>query len=180
MRALVLLLSLGACDLDLERMNDQPRFTSYERCDVCPNGTIMMLPPEGAVARDVELEPPEPADTDDVLPAFVDRALVDRGHGRFDIFCAACHGRLGEGISQVAENMLLRKPANLVTGGYRAGHIYRVVTHGYGLMRSYANELTYADRWAVVAYVQALALSQGVALDRLDGAKQQEAARWLE
>lgn len=176
----VLLLSLlCSCDLDLERMDEQPRFTSYEACDVCPSGTIMMLPPTGTVARSADLVTADPTDDSDEIPVAIDRHALDRGRNRFNIFCAACHGRLGNGDSQVAENMSLRRPANLLTGSYRAGHIYRVVTHGYGLMRSYAGELPPADRWAVIAYVEALRLSQQVEIDALSPARRQEAAPWL-
>lgn len=179
MRGVVFLLLLCACDLDLERMDEQPRFTSYEACDICPGGSIMMLPPTGAVARSVEVASPDPADDSDEIPLAIDRRALERGRNRFDIFCAACHGRLGNGESQVAENMTLRRPANLLTGDYRAGHMFRVVTHGFGLMRSYAGELPVADRWAVVAYVEALRLSQQVPLDRLPPERRQEATPWL-
>ena len=179
MRALAFLLLLCACDLDLERMDEQPRFTSYEACDICPNGTIMMLPPSGTVARNVDLAVADPADDSDTIPLAIDRRGLERGRNRFNIFCAACHGRLGDGSSQVAENMTLRRPANLLTGDYRAGHMYRVVTHGFGLMRSYAGELPPADRWAVIAYVEALRLSQQVTLDILPPERRQEAIPWL-
>ena len=46
-------------------------------------------------------------------------------------------------------------------------------------MRSYAGELPIADRWAVVAYVQALQLSQRVDLDALPAHDRSEASRWL-
>jgi mono/diheme cytochrome c family protein len=179
MSRLLLLLCLCACDLDLERMDEQPRFTSYEACDICPNGTIMMQPPSGTIARNVALDPADPADDSDEIPVAIDRRALERGRNRFDIFCAACHGRLGNGESQVAENMSLRRPANLLTGDYRAGHIYRVVTHGFGLMRSYAGELPPADRWAVTAYVEALRLSQQVTLESLPPERRQEAMPWL-
>jgi mono/diheme cytochrome c family protein len=179
MTRIAFLLCLCACNLDLERMDEQPRFTSYEACDICPNGTIMMEPPTDTIARNVELEPPDPADDSDELPVAIDRRALERGRNRFDIFCAACHGRLGNGESQVAENMTLRRPANLLTGDYRAGHIYRVVTHGFGLMRSYAGDLPPADRWAVVAYVEALRLSQQVPLASLPADRREEAMPWL-
>lgn len=181
------LLACG-CDLDLERMIDQPRFTSYEACEVCPDGTIMMSPPEGAVARGPRAANPAVADGRAggawvaEIPIPVDRALLSRGRGRFDIFCAACHGRLGNGVSQVAENMVLREPPSLLrppVSDYPAGRVYAAITAGYGLMRSYANELPPVDRWAVVAYVEALRLSQGTDLARLPAALRREASPWL-
>ncbi len=66
--------------------------------------------------------------------------------------------------------MELKPPPSLHDPSIRAlsdGFIYGVVSGGYGLMPSYANQLPERDRWAVVAYVSALQLSQRVALDGL-------------
>jgi mono/diheme cytochrome c family protein len=178
----------GCNDCDLNRMIDQPKHTTYEACEACPNGTIMMLPPAGTVARTTPIEPPELATGRTAngyvqqLPIAIDRNVLARGRNRFDIFCAACHGRLGDGMSQVAENMTLRKPANLLTApylDYPPGRIAAAIAEGYGLMRSYAGELPTADRWAVVAYVKALQLSQHAALGELPAAIQNQAAPWL-
>ena len=178
----------GAWDLDLERMIDQPKFTTYQPCEVCPGGSIMMTPPAGTVPRG---EPTAPTPLVlgrqagrylDTIPITVTRAVLERGRNRFDIFCAACHGRLGNGVSEVAENMTLRRPANLLTAPYTdypPGRIFTSITQGYGLMRSYAGELPIADRWAVVAYVQALQLSQHAELDALPAQIRSEASRWL-
>jgi mono/diheme cytochrome c family protein len=46
-------------------------------------------------------------------------------------------------------------------------YIFDVVTHGYGIMTSYADRIPPADRWAIVAYVRALQFSQHARLDRL-------------
>jgi hypothetical protein len=78
--------------------------------------------------------------------------------------------------------MTLRPPPNLLAPPYPdrpPGYIYGVVTHGFGLMRSYAAELPVRDRWAVVAYLQVLQLAQHVALRELPEARREEAARWL-
>jgi mono/diheme cytochrome c family protein len=181
-------IAAAACDLDLERMTDQPRFTAYEECAVCPQGTIMMQPPDGTVHRGQPLPGPaialgrigEAWVTD--VPIFVDRAVLHRGRNRFDIFCAACHGRLGNGVSQVGENMALREPPSLIrppASEFPVGRIYAAITDGYGLMRSYANELPVEERWAVVAYVEALQLSQRMRVDELPPALRKEASSWL-
>jgi hypothetical protein len=186
--SVVIILAVGACDLDLERMIDQPRYDTYEACAVCPEGTIMMQPPVGTVPRGLRLGPSEwatgrgDAGFTDRIPVALDRALLGRGRNRYDIFCAACPGRLGNGISQVSENMALRPPPNLLAPPYTEyapGRVFAAVTEGYGMMRSYAAELPVEDRWAVVAYLQALQLSQRVALDELPPPIQQEARRWL-
>lgn len=178
----------GEWDLDLERMIQQPKYTAYEQCTVCPEGSIMMMPPAGTVARDERLGPTEfvrgraAGAYLTTIPVTVDRAVLERGRNRFNIYCAACHGRLGNGISQVAENMKLRQPANLLAApyvDYPPGRLFTTITEGFGLMRSYAAELPIEDRWAVVAYVQALQLSQHVALGDLPPDRQQEARTWL-
>lgn len=101
-------------------------------------------------------------------PVPVTAATLARGRARFDVLCAACHGVLGDGESQVALNMALRKPPSLhAFRDVPDGHLFRVVTNGFGLMPSYANELSVEDRWAVVAYVRALQLSQHATVDQL-------------
>jgi mono/diheme cytochrome c family protein len=148
----------------------------------------MMLPPPGTVARTAPIDPPEfatgrtSAGYVPQIPLAVDRGVLARGRNRFDLYCAACHGRLGDAASKVAENMTLRKPANLLTPpylDYPPGRIAAAIAEGYGLMRSYAAELPVEDRWAVVAYVKVLQRSQHASLDELPAPIQQEAAPWL-
>lgn len=182
-------LSLAAgCELDLERMIEQPRYEAYEFCDVFTDKTIMQTPPEGTVPRSRRLLPEAVAsgvgDGGFVreVPIEVDRAVLRRGRDRFDIFCAACHGALGDGVSQVAENMTLVEPPNLLRApirDYPAGQVYAVIRHGFGLMPSYAAELAVMDRWAVVAYLEALQLSQRAALEKLPPEMREEAEAWL-
>lgn len=178
----------GSWDLDLERMIEQPKFTPYQACEVCPGGTIMMNPPAGTMPRGEQIAPlplvlgRQAGRYLDRIPIAVTRGVLERGRNRFNIFCAACHSRLGNGMSKVAENMTLRRPANLLTAPYTdypPGRIFTTITEGYGLMRSYAGELPARDRWAVVAYVQALQLSQHVELDALPAHDRSEASRWL-
>jgi mono/diheme cytochrome c family protein len=38
-------------------------------------------------------------------------------------------------------------------------HFYDVITHGYGVMYSYADRVEPADRWAIIAYIRALQAS---------------------
>lgn len=188
MRWLVISVLAAGCDLDLERMIDQPRFTAYEECAVCPQGTIMMQPPAGTVHRGQPLPGPAiafgriGAAWVTEIPVPIDRGLLLRGRDRFDIFCAACHGRLGNGVSQVGENMTLRKPPSLTrppASEFPVGRVYAAIADGYGLMRSYAGELPVQDRWAVVAYVEALQLSQRIRVDELPPALRKEATPWL-
>jgi mono/diheme cytochrome c family protein len=147
---------------------------AYQATDRYEGGLAMRHPPAGTVAYRSAMDPivatglaldGKPV-AESPLP--ITAATLARGRARFDVTCAVCHGVLGDGESQVALNMSLRKPPSL--HAYREvgdGYLYRVVSEGFGLMPSYANELTVEDRWAVVAYVRALQLSQHAKLDQL-------------
>jgi hypothetical protein len=78
--------------------------------------------------------------------------------------------------------MQTRKPPSLSDALVQSlpdGQLFRVISEGYGLMPSYRRALSVQQRWAVVAYVRALALSQAVPLTELSAAQRTEAARWL-
>jgi len=166
MRARLALLPLAALALAgcprLDPMQRQQKVKAFRSSTYFADGLGMRTPPAGTV-------PHAP-----LLPAEVATGLgpdgkpLARGRGRFDVTCATCHGVLGDGESQVALNMGLRRPPSL--HAYRDvpdGYIYRVISEGFGLMPSYALELTPEDRWAVVAYVRALQLSQAATLDQV-------------
>lgn len=94
------------------------------------------------------------------------RTMLLRGQERFNIFCSPCHGRAGDGQGMIAVRGLAqrRMPANYHTPRLRAmpnGHFYDVITNGFGVMYSYASRIQAPeDRWAIVAYIRALQLSQ--------------------
>jgi mono/diheme cytochrome c family protein len=95
----------------------------------------------------------------------VDQAFLKRGQERFNIFCSPCHGRLGDGLGMIANRGLsLRRPVgNYHTDRLRkmpVGHFYDVITNGYGAMYSYASRVEPEDRWAIIAYIRVLQLSQ--------------------
>ncbi|NUO51777.1 MAG: cytochrome c [Polyangiaceae bacterium] len=181
--------AVGCESVDLKRMIHQPSFRPYEANPAASDGMAMRQPPPGTVPRSRVLGPSALVDgTEDgayvsSLPIALDRGVLERGQNRYGIFCAACHGHAGDGKSKVAASMALRKAPSLVAGAiaeYPAGRIFEVVSRGYGLMPSYAHKLEINDRWAVVAYVQALQLSQGVALSSLPSPYAEEAETWLQ
>ena len=195
MRAPVALLlascALAACDESvvwhkmhptLERMLDQRRGDPYAASAAFPDGRAMRPPPPGTIARGSE-EPPYQVAGEfvDRVPYPVTRALLERGRGQFEVTCAACHGILGDGKSVVAEKMEERPPPSLLIDrilALRPGEIEEVVENGYGLMASYDDQLPDPlDRWAVVAYVGALQLSQHVEAASLPADMQRELAR---
>jgi hypothetical protein len=149
-----------------ERMIDPHHLRAYDPDTVFADGRAMQPPPPGARARG-ELEPPFMVDGHyvDRFPVPMTAQLVDLGQTRFGQTCAACHGVAGDGESVVATKMLLRRPPSLHEPrlvALPAGRIYETILDGYGLMGSYAPQLpTPEERWAVVAYVRALQISQG-------------------
>jgi mono/diheme cytochrome c family protein len=99
------------------------------------------------------------------------RALLERGHERFNIYCSVCHGRLGDGDGMIVRRGF-RKPPSYHIDRLRqapAGHFYDVMTNGFGAMSSYANRIDVDDRWAIVAYIRALQLSQNARLNDVPG-----------
>jgi mono/diheme cytochrome c family protein len=114
----------------------------------------------GALHDDVPRQFIQPLEQSE--PAELRRALLVRGRQRFDIHCSVCHGRTGDGDGMIVRRGF-RKPPSLHIERLRnalAGHFFDVVTNGLGAMPSYANRIDVADRWAIVAYVRALQLSQ--------------------
>jgi mono/diheme cytochrome c family protein len=177
---LTLVVTLSGCDEDLlnPMANRQTRVQAYAASDFYEDGLAMRDPPAGTVPRErVVLNTAlstgkTTGPTGEVfvgaIPVKVDRTLIQLGRKRFEITCATCHGPVGDGDSIVARQMALRPPPSLHLYTDRApGYIYEVITHGFGLMASYAAELDVHERWAVVAYVKALQLSQATPLDRL-------------
>lgn len=137
----------------LSRMLEQRRADPYETTDAFLDGKVMRQPPRGSIPQDDDRDEPAPP---------VTRELLQLGRSRFNVTCATCHGITGDGESVVASKMTLRRPPSLHGARYRAlsrDQLFVIVTDGYGLMPSYADMLPRSERWAVVAYVQALQLS---------------------
>ncbi|WP_373047313.1 c-type cytochrome [Vulgatibacter sp.] len=160
-------------DWDLNRMIEQPRYDPFERSPFFADGRTMQAPPAGTVPRERVLGPPartlglvdgEPVET---IPLQLTADLLERGRKQYGVFCAPCHGADGSGETVVADNMPLVKPVSFHSPTIRAkppGHLYRVVSEGYGMMPRYAYQLDIEERWAVVAYMQALQRSRSVRL----------------
>ena len=53
------------------------------------------------------------------------------------------------------------------------GHFFDVMTHGFGAMPDYAEQIPVEDRWAIAAYIRALQLSQHAALTDVPKKEQQ-------
>jgi mono/diheme cytochrome c family protein len=149
----------------------QPRYEPFGASSFFADGMAMRAEVAGTVARDDVLgsdvsSTGERSGRDaERIPIHVTRSLLAEGRESFDVVCAACHGPLGDGRSVVASKMQDRRPPSLhdpAIASLAPGRMFRVLTEGYGLMMSVKDVLTVEQRWAVVAYVGVLVLSQSV------------------
>ena len=152
-------------------MDSQPKFKAQSASTFFADGRSNRSAPVGTIAQGHLNE-------DDVLvlgkdasgaliksnPVPVTEALLKRGQERFNINCAACHGRLGDGNGAVkARSYGALAPANLQEVRLREiadGHIFDVITLGLRTMQPLGGNIPVSDRWAIVAYVRALQRSQ--------------------
>ena len=163
--AACLALVFGGCRQD---MHDQPRYRPLARADFYRDGSSARLPVEGTVARG-QLRDDEHlytgrigASVVEIFPFPITGDVVRRGRDQFDVFCAPCHSRLGNGDGVVVRRGFQRPPT-LHSERLRqmpVGHFYGVITNGLGGMPRYGALVPVADRWAIVAYIRALQLSQ--------------------
>jgi len=149
-------------------MQDQPRYEAYRRSAFFEDGRAARPPVEGTVARGT-LDDTGPFHTGKAGGQYVrtspvppTAAVLARGRERFDVFCAPCHDRTGAGGGMIVERGFRRPPSFHIDRLREAadGYFVEVIAQGFGVMPSYAAQVPPADRWAIVAYVRALQLSQ--------------------
>lgn len=171
----VLLLTTALVAGCRQDMHDTPRYEPFESSDFFADKRAMRPYVEGTVARgmlsDSDLFYTASVDgelTTSLPPeVVVDKALLERGQQRFNIYCAPCHSQLGDGNGMVVQRGYKRPVSfhDQRLRDERVGYFYDVITNGFGQMPNYAAQIAPADRWAVVAYLRALQLSQGASLD---------------
>lgn len=166
-RVLVLFAALtcAGCRRDMQR---QPKYLAFERSEFFPDGrTMRPIPPDTIAVDEVQYSSALDDGTTQgsfatQIPVPVTVDLMKRGQDRFDIYCAPCHGLTGNGYGTIASRGF-KYPADLRSDRVRnapPGYIYRVITNGYGAMDKYGYEVhDVRDRWAIVAYIRALELS---------------------
>ena len=96
------------------------------------------------------------------FPVPVTKELIDRGEQRYKVFCIVCHGPVGNGDGMIVRRGFSKPPTYNDDRLRNApvGHFYNVITVGQGKMNSYASQVPPADRWAIVAYIRTLQISQ--------------------
>jgi mono/diheme cytochrome c family protein len=167
-RLLMAALVLFACAACRQDMHDQPKLTAYKPSDFFADQRSARPTIEGTIAQG-HLNEDELLYTGRVggqpatmFPFAVDEALMRRGRERYDIFCTPCHGLTGAGDGMVVQRGYRRPPSFHIDRLRQAppGHIYDVITNGFGAMPDYAVQIPVRDRWAIAAYMRALQLSQ--------------------
>jgi len=152
---------LAACG---ENMRDNSRLQPYEPSTFYPDGQSERQVISGTVALGM-LHADDPVYTGKVgdqlattFPFTITRAVLARGQERFNIYCAPCHGFDGDGDGMVVRRGFPAPPSYHSAALMKApsSHFIDVITNGYGVMYSYADQVAPADRWAIVAYIREL------------------------
>lgn len=149
-------------------MHDQPKFIPLRESTFFGDDRSARPIVEGTVARgqlreDALLYGGKVNGADaTIFPFPVDARVMARGRERFDIYCSPCHGRTGLGDGMIVRRGY-RRPPSYHDDRLRAapvGHYFDVITNGFGAMPDYASQIRPDDRWAIIAYIRALQLSE--------------------
>jgi mono/diheme cytochrome c family protein len=163
--ALVCLLLAAACT---QKMAHQPKYGPLAPSDFFGDRLSARPIVSGAVAREEKGDDSASMSAYksggayvDTIPLPLTPQLVERGRERYEIFCAACHGRTGEGDGPVAGTQDYRFPPPLPFSAEEvrarpAGFYFEVMTKGYREMGRYSHQVSARDRWAIIAYIREL------------------------
>ncbi len=174
-------LVFAGCRVD---MHDQPKYEPLEKSSFFPDASSARQPPDHTVARG-ELDPdtvfttgfgPDEKPVAEI-PMRVTMRTLERGRDDFNTFCSPCHDRVGTGQGMVVRRGYKQPPTYHQDRLRQApdGYFFDVITHGFGQMPSYAAQVPVAERWAIVAYIRALQLSQHAPLGALSARERSEA-----
>ncbi len=161
---LVLLASALALTGCQQRMGDAPYYQPLEQNELFADGRASRPLEPGTVSRG-DLRDDDALYTGKLdgqlveeFPISITEEVIARGHDRFNIYCAPCHSKLGDGNGMIVQRGIPSPPSfmddRLTTAP--VGHFYDVITNGYGRMYSLNQQLPVRDRWAIVSYVRVL------------------------
>jgi len=145
-------------------MDSQPKAKPQAESAFFYDGATMRQPVAGTIARGELHEDVAFFEGKDAAgqllaksPVEATPAVLARGAERFDIYCAPCHDRRGDGKGVLASRGVptTSMHADKVLTALD-GHIFNVISNGQGLMPAYKWPIPPADRWAIVAHVRAL------------------------
>lgn len=179
MAALLFALLLTGCRQD---MHDQPKYTPLEKSTFFADGRASRPYVEGTVPAG-EFIDDSPLYTGKIgdapataFPFAIAEADMRRGQERYDIFCAPCHSRVGDGNGMIVQRGL-RQPPTFHSDRLRTvpvGHLFEVMTFGFGAMPDYVGLVSPQDRWRIAAYIRALQLSQNATMDDVPAAQRNQ------
>ncbi len=169
-------------------MDRQAKLRPMEPNHFFANGVSSQLPPDGTIARSQpiatangEVYPFEDSAVNtgrisgttnfvEANPLAVNLPLIQRGRERFDIYCAPCHGKLGDGNGITKKIGVMPTVANLHDARIvklTDGEIFNTITHGKGTMAPIGPLVVTEDRWTIIAYLRVLQLSRLGTVDDL-------------
>lgn len=149
-------------------MHDQPKFKPLRANSFFADGRSARPLVAGTVARGT-LQEDDHLFTGRVnnefvttFPFPVTEQVIRRGQERFNIFCSPCHGQLGDGEGAIVQRGLKHPPSYHIDRlrEVPVGYFFNVITNGFGAMFDYSDRIPAKDRWAIIAYIRALQLSQ--------------------
>lgn len=146
----------------------QERFNTQQENPFFADSRSARMPVDGTVARGKLEDNPayyQGVNVDgsyvEKIPVDVTRSFLMRGQQKYNVYCTACHGGVGDGNGPVSDYGYVA--ASLLSDNTRQmpdGEIYSAIYNGVRTMNSYRHQVKVDDRWAIVAYVRALQLSQ--------------------
>ncbi|MDX9976380.1 MAG: cytochrome c [FCB group bacterium] len=159
----------SGCD---KLMHDQPRYKPFRPSAFFADGMSARPAVAGTIAQGT-LHDGDPVFTGEqdgqlvpVMPVPLTPELLKRGQERFNVYCAPCHGATGEGNGMIVRRGFPAPPSYHIDRLRSApdGHFFSVITNGFGRMYEYGTRVPVADRWAIIAYIRALQVSQHATL----------------
>jgi hypothetical protein len=156
----------AACRID---MHVQPRINPLAKSDFFTDQRSARPPVEGTVARGHLHEDSYfytgkiGNNPGDAMPFPLTKDVLERGRERYNIYCAPCHARVGDGNGFIPSRGFTRKPPSFHEQRLQKaplGYFFDVMSNGFGIMPDYASQIPARDRWDIVAYIRALQLSQ--------------------
>jgi len=172
---LVAVFTIAGCRQD---MQNQPKFIPLRSSEFFPDHRSARYPVAGTVPRldnaTLDAEQLDPGSYyltgkhgnvfSNDLPASLPLGaqLMERGQQRYNIYCAPCHARIGDGNGMIVQRGFKHPPSFHQDRLRNAplGYFYDIMSNGLGAMPDYASQVKPADRWAIAAYIRALQRSQ--------------------
>ena len=168
--SVLLLVSLSSCHNKTKRklqympdMYIPVPYETYSENPILPKHMTSQHPVKGTVARgETVYEVPNTNEGYEFAKLNVksplDSTQIDYKKGKkfFEMYCAVCHGKKGDGNGVLVKRDKFLGVPNYKDRDITEGSIYHVIYYGRNMMGSHASQLTEDERWQIVHYVQKL------------------------